>query len=274
MLGKLLKNEFIATGRIMGAVYAVVAILMAYILGSYYISKGDSTGAQALGIMVLILISSCNIFFTAVIMIFNFQKSLYSDQGYLSFTLPVKGQTLLASKVITSVVWFVAAIICFIGTAALTFYTIKEDVIGEETYGMMESLLPMFLNGKSIATIITALFIKILTYFISMAMITVELYFSISIANTRKFQKHHTIWTIVFILVITGIVSKISEVVSDKITFGLSVVDKGFELVTSISQFAAGSSYVDLVTPIVSIVFGAAFFYGTFYLMNKKVNIS
>ena len=57
MLGKLLKNEFIATGRIMGALYAVVAVIMAYVLGSYYITKDNASTGQMLGIMVLLLIS-------------------------------------------------------------------------------------------------------------------------------------------------------------------------------------------------------------------------
>ena len=104
MLGKLLKNEFIATGRIMGALYAVVAVIMAYVLGSYYIAKDTASTGQMLGIMVLLLISSCSFILTAVVMIMNFQKSLYGDQGYLSFTLPVKGSTLLISKIITSTV--------------------------------------------------------------------------------------------------------------------------------------------------------------------------
>ena len=80
MLGKLLKNEFIATGRIMGALYAVVAVIMAYVLGSYYITKDTASTGQMLGIMVLLLISSCSFILTAVVMIMNFQKSLYASR--------------------------------------------------------------------------------------------------------------------------------------------------------------------------------------------------
>lgn len=273
MLGKLLKNEFIATGRIMGAVYAVVAILCAYILGSYYIGKSDeASSAQALSVMVLLLISGLNIFFTTIVMVVNFQKSLYSDQGYLSFTLPVKGSTLLASKVIVSVVWFVVALLCFIGSGAISIYTVKEDVLGD-SYDTIQSLLPMFLNGKSIATIITVVVVKLLVYFLSMTMITVMLYFAISLANTRMFQPHHTVWTIVFIIATVGIANAISELIADHVVFGFSVVGKGLQIVTDYSQMGFGASYVDLTTPITSLIFAAAFFYGTFYLMNKKVNI-
>lgn len=273
MLNKLLKNEFIATGRIMGVVYAVMGLLLAYFMGSYAIHREETTSTQALSIIVLVLISGCNIFFTAIVMIMNFQKSLYSDQGYLSFTLPVKGSTLLTSKVITSVVWFVAAIATFIGTCVVVFFTVKEDVLGEETYSMVESLLPMFLSGKSLVTLITTLLIQVLGYFVKMTMITVELYFAISLANTRKFQKHYLLWTIVFILVITFVTQQLSDIVSANVEFGLSVLERGFGLVTNSDSLVAGAGFVDLTSLIVSVIFGAVFYYATFYVMNKKVNI-
>ncbi len=274
MLGKLLKNEFIATGRIMGVVYGVIGILLAYILGSYAINRDEATTAQALGITVLILIASCNIFFTAIIMIMNFQKSLYSDQGYLSFTLPVKGSTLLHSKVITSVVWFVVSVLVLVGSSVIVFLTFKEDILGEETYSMVETFAPMLLQGKSIATIITTVLIMIISYFIKMTMITVELYFAISLANTRLFQKHYLIWTIVFILVITFITGQLSTLFASNVDFGFEVLDKGFSLVTSAEDRTTGSGFVDLTSVIISLIFGAGFYFGTFYVMNKKVNIS
>ena len=185
MLGKLLKNEFIATGRIMGALYAVVAVIMTYVLGSYYIAKDTATTGQMLGITVLLLISSCSFILTIVVMITNFQKSLYGDQGYLSFTLPVKGSTLLISKIITSTVWFVAAFVCLMGTVAISYFVVKEDVLGEDTFSTLETLLPMFLEGKSVATIVTSIVISMISYFLRFAVITIEMYFAISLANTR-----------------------------------------------------------------------------------------
>ena len=100
MLSKLLKHELISTGRIMGVLYAVVGVLMAYIVGSYYIGKGSeaATTGQMLGMMVLLIVSSCSFFLTVIVMISNFQRTLYGDQGYLTFTLPVKSTALLAHR--------------------------------------------------------------------------------------------------------------------------------------------------------------------------------
>ncbi len=273
MLGKLLKNEFIATGRIMGALYAVVAVIMAYVLGSYYIAKDTASTGQMLGIMVLLLISSCSFILTAVVMITNFQKSLYGDQGYLSFTLPVKGSTLLISKIITSTVWFVAAFACLMGTAVITFFVVKEDVIGEETYSTIESLLPMFLEGKSISTIITSIVISMVSYFLRFAVITIEMYFAISLANTRHFQKKYLLWTIIFTIAVLFIVERISGVIADNIVFGIATVGNKISVITSYDQLASGASFTDLVSVITYLIFGVGLYYATFYVMNKKVNI-
>ncbi len=273
MLGKLLKHEFIATGRIMGALYAVVAVIMAYVLGSYYISKDTATTGQMLGITVLLLISSCSFILTAVVMIVNFQRSLYGEQGYLSFTLPVKGSTLLFSKILASTVWFVAAFLCLMGSAAITYFVVKEDVIGDETFSTIESLLPMFLQGKSISTIVTSIVISMISYFLRFAVITLEMYFAISLANTRHFQKRYLLWTIIFTIVILFAVEKISGVISDNITFGLSIVGNEISVITNYDDLASGASFTDLVSIITYLIFGVGLYYATFYVMNKKVNI-
>ena len=273
MLGKLLKHEFIATGRIMGALYAVVAVIMAYVLGSYYISKDTATTGQMLGITVLLLISSCSFILTAVVMIVNFQRSLYGEQGYLSFTLPVKGSTLLFSKILASTVWFVAAFLCLMGSAAITYFVVKEDVIGDETFSTIESLLPMFLQGKSVSTIVTSIVISMISYFLRFAVITLEMYFAISLANTRHFQKRYLLWTIIFTIVILFAVEKISGVSFDNITFGLSIVGDEISVITNYDDLASGASFTDLVSIITYLIFGVGLYYATFYVMNKKVNI-
>lgn len=273
MLGKLLKNEFIATGRIMGAVYAVVGVIIAYVLGSYYIGHDTASAGQTIGVAVLMLISMCNFILTTVVMVMNFQKSLYGEQGYLSFTLPVKSVTLFSSKVIVSTVWYIAAFVCLMGTAAITAMVLKEDLIGEESYSMIESLLPMFLNGKTVATLVTSMVVWLVAMFIRFMMFTVELYFAISLANTRKFQKKYTLWTIIFIVLTVGVSEKVAEFISSHISFGLEIVNNSIRLITDTSALQSGASFINLTQLIISLVIGGVFFYLTHYVMSKKVNI-
>ena len=159
------------------------------------------------------------------------------------------------------------------GTAAISFFVIKEDVIGEDTFATIESLLPIFLEGKSISTVLTTVVLMMVGYFLRFAVITIAMYFAISLANTRHFQKHYLLWTIVFTVAILFAVANISEIISGRIVFGLSIVGNKLSVITSFAEAGIGSSYIDLVSIIVYLLFGVGLYYATFYVMNKKVNI-
>lgn len=277
MFGKLLKNEFISTGRIMGILYAVVLVIMGYLLGSYYIGRNaaeaDPSNGQLVGVFLLMMISFCSFILTTVVMITNFQKTLYGDQGYLSFTLPVKSTSLLASKVLVSTIWYVAAFLCLLGTVAITFVVLKEDVLGEESYGLLEQMLPMVLGGKSVTTMITSALISMITIFIRFAIVAIEVYFAISLANTRLFQKHYLLWTIVFSGAIVYVIEGITTLITRNFVFGLSVENNTYRLITDFKNMSLYGNYVDLAGLMISVVAGVAFFFATRYVMKNKVNI-
>ena len=277
MFGKLLKNEFISTGRIMGILYAVVLVIMGYLLGSYYIGRNaaeaDPSNGQLVGIFLLMMISFCSFILTTVVMITNFQKTLYGDQGYLSFTLPVKSTSLLASKVLVSTVWYVAAFLCLLGTVAVTAVVLKEDVLGQENYDLLEQMLPMVLGGKSVTTMITSALISMITIFIRFAIVAIEVYFAISIANTRLFQKHYLLWTIIFSGAIVYVIEGITTLITRNFVFGLSVENNTYRLITDFKNMSLYGNYVDLAGLMISVVAGVAFFFATRYVMKNKVNI-
>lgn len=277
MFGKLLKNEFISTGRIMGILYAVVLVIMGYLLGSYYIGRNaaeaDPSNGQLVGVFLLMMISFCSFILTTIVMITNFQKTLYGDQGYLSFTLPVKSTALLASKVLVSTIWYVAAFLCLLGTVAITFVVLKEDVLGEESYGLLEQMLPMVLGGKSVTTMITSALISMITIFIRFAIVAIEVYFAISLANTRLFQKYHLLWTIIFSGAIVYVIEGITTLITRNFVFGLSVENNTYRLITDFKNMSLYGNYVDLAGLMISVVAGVAFFFATRYVMKNKVNI-
>ena len=277
MFGKLLKNEFISTGRIMGVLYAVVLVIMGYLLGSYYIGRNaadaDPSNGQLVGVFLLIMISFCSFFLTTIVMITNFQKTLYGDQGYLSFTLPVKSTSLLASKVLVSTIWYIAAFLCILGTVAITYIVLREDVLGEESYGVLEQMLPMITGGKSLTTMITSALLVMITIFVRFAMIAIEIYFAISLANTRHFQKHYLLWTIVFSGAIIYVVEMFTSLITKNFVFGLSVENDTYRLITDYKYMSLNGTYVDLAGLLVAVIAGVAFFFATRYVMKNKVNI-
>lgn len=126
MLGKLLKHEFRATARVMLPLFGVLLALS--VLGNLSIRILDSEKSNLLQLLGSLVIA---VFFIAlfavcvmsvVIMVQRFHNNLLTDEGYLMFTLPVSVHSLVWSKIIVSVVWFVGTgLVVLLAVAAVTF---------------------------------------------------------------------------------------------------------------------------------------------------------
>ena len=115
MLGKLLKHEFRATGRVMLPVYG--AVLLLAVLANVSLRVMDHvTGSfltLLLGLIVVAFIFGiiAAAIMTAVLMIKRFYTNYLKDEGYLMHTLPVSVHELVWSKMLVSVVWFAATFV-------------------------------------------------------------------------------------------------------------------------------------------------------------------
>lgn len=110
MLGKLLKQDFRATARIMLPLYAAVPVLGLFTNLITHLCE-NQTGflINAIGVLVSFVFSLsliAAVVTTIVLMVLRFYRNLMTDEGYLMFTLPVSTTELIFSKLIVSVVWF------------------------------------------------------------------------------------------------------------------------------------------------------------------------
>ena len=113
MLGKLLKQEFRATGRIMLPVFGALLILGVLANFSFRLldsNLSDNRILRFFAVMVLSLFALgmfAAMFVTLWLMISRFYRNLLKDEGYLMHTLPVSVHGLVWSKLIASLVWFI-----------------------------------------------------------------------------------------------------------------------------------------------------------------------
>lgn len=276
MFSKVIKHDFISTGRIMGIIYIIVAGISAVTLVSHYAKKtNEMTIAEMLGVSVLVLVSTCLFILTVVVVLNDFQKTLYGEQGYLTFTLPVKSWMILGSKVLVSTVWFVVALAAFFGSVWITAVVFKEELLGDR-YDLIMSLLSQ-ISTVNVSAVIISVVIKIILCFIQFAFFTITVFFTSTIANTRYFQKRSTLWTIVLFIPIAFVVSKVAGFIDDHIVFSLFILDGKLSLVTDSAEYTRlllnGSSPIDIASIFVYLIVGAGIFYATHYIMSKKVNI-
>ena len=198
MLGKLIKNEFKSTAHSLIPVYSALAIAV-LITAISLISKSDLMGA--LSSIILAVIGLALIVVTFVCIVLNFNKSLYGAQGYLSLTLPVKSSRLLGSKTIVSFVWMLMSFVIMIGIFIGIYVYVKGIAVeqyGNETISTVKDFVKLYANLPGWGTFINILIIFLVSVFSSLLLMIMDIYFALSAANTKRFQKSSILWAIVF----------------------------------------------------------------------------
>ncbi len=268
---KSLKHDFISTGRIMGVIYALMAGISLFIV----LTKDVKEGALSLiGVLALMILSLCLLVLTSVVVMLDFQRSLYGDRGYLTFTLPVKSWQILASKIIVSGTWFVIALCAIIGSMWVALSSAKE-YFGED-YEMLKDTIEM-LFGANVNSMIGMIIARVIILFIEFCFFALVIFFTNTLSNTRHFQKHSILFTIVLFIPIFAVIYKISQFANQNLVFSVFFVEGKPEFVADAAVYSdylsQYYSHVDLSEVIIYIIMGAVCFYVTHWLMSKKVNI-
>ena len=180
MLGKLLKYELKRSARKFFPL--VVGYMIVSLIFSLMFHYGDSVRNPN---FLVIFIVVCIAYGVAVASLFavgftisltNFHKTLFTDEGYLMLTIPVKPYYHIFAKFISSVIWSAASMIVFVLSLLLIDPTEYLDSVGDFINvlgnGFMEEPLPSFL----ICLYTLALF----------AGLQIFLYFVISLSNCFK----------------------------------------------------------------------------------------
>lgn len=266
---KLIKHDFISTSRITGLIYAIVALLAAFIVAT---KKGSNSVVSALGAGILVLVTMALFVVVAVVLMIDFHKSLYGDRGYLTFTLPVKSWKILLSKLIVSGTWLLIAIAAFFGTGILFVTTIEAEY--GETVDFVESFAAM--SGIDIASYVVLIFTRIAILFVEFCSIAILAFFANTCSNVWKFQKHPVVFTILFAIAAIFIVAKINDFANDFFAFGVFIADSKIKFAftdTTYRYFSQRYLGIDLGGPFIIVLEGVASFFATNYLMSKKINI-
>ena len=143
MLGKLMKYEFKATGRIFLPLFG--ALLLISTISRIFIELNLSM-PQTLGIMVSVILIIGLLVITFILTLQRFYKNLIEKEGYLMHTIPVKTHSLILSKLFTASIWQALSLIIVIVAVlilALSGFSLADvfkgirnmfELIGAPTY--------------------------------------------------------------------------------------------------------------------------------------------
>ena len=232
MLGKLLKHEFRATGRVMLPVLGVLLVLACFANLSF--SAMDKVDNSVLELLMGLLIAAFFIGVVAalvvvvVLMINRFYTNLLKDEGYLMFTLPASVHSIVWSKLIVSLVWFVVTGLVVMLAMFITVFTFSAMDFGEifNNVPSFKELMAQFyaatgLSGGDVAGFI-AEFIGLVL--VSLLCTCLHIYAAMSLGHI--FSNHKVILSVLFFV-------------------GISFL---FQILTAVLGFSLGNS-LDAMLP-------------------------
>lgn len=266
--GKLLKNEIKMSAHTMMNIYLAAAVTIGIMLLAYAVDIG---WLSALATIALFLIALIALVITFVGVIANFQKTLYGNQGYLSFTLPVTSGELLAAKAIVAFLWMILSYAVSIGIM-IWIYDYITSMIGENNIELIKTLISMFREMPGSSAIKGYLVLIVLSVFIQLVFLISELFFSLTFANTRIMQKLGAAGPIVVFFAIFIVTQILNFVFTNYVPIIVSPGTDG--LVFSVGkQMSAGNLSFGITGVIFELLASVGLFFGTGWLMNHKINI-
>ena len=279
MLGKLIKHEFRATGRLMAPLFGALVLLALVVRANDLVFQHVESYSAFLNILNTLLIIAYVLallgvmVFSTVLMIKRFHQNFLTDEGYLMFTLPTSVHSLLWSKLITAALFFIftflaealsVAIVVWRGGLAREMFTGFADLFrAMDSYYMA--------NGLAFALEMLALL------FVSLLVTCLLFYAPMSIGYS--FANHKGLLSVVFYFVIQAVlqifgVAVLAGAVNDTAFHRLltDAMDNLGRIDTPATamQAAHGTMLLALFT---ELFLGAILYFLTYFMLRKHRNL-
>ncbi|KOA19014.1 ABC-2 family transporter protein [Clostridium homopropionicum DSM 5847] len=265
-MGRLIKYEIKGNYKLFGGLFIIIALLNVLLL-----TRINKWSEQSI-IGLFSVISITVMVVTLIFVINSFRNDLYEDTGYLTFTLPVSGNKILGSKIITGVLWF--------SVAGLIFFIFLKILIGMLFDINVLERINLYFNVKGIFTL------GILFGLVNLIMLLLMIYFSITLTKVAfKGKKMSKLLGFITFIVLNAAIFyieyKLINIFPQTIDFSLDFLKGsqgsliGPSNVDNQAMFSINNSQlnVNIASLIYNILVYIGLFKGTGYLMDNKINI-
>lgn len=271
MLGKLIKHEFIATWKIF-LLLNIVAVVAGGFAGIVCANVPNLEHApDALAILLsmgligyIFLLVAIAVLCTAYLVV-RYYRSLYTSEGYLTFTLPATTTEILSAKMLVSFIWDLITTICIgisVGLFMLGLSTLMArtggytfgEFFGEifefayDTFGFEQGIVAAGYIAESMFSMI----LTMMTFF-----------FAISLG--QLWQQHKILGSVIFYFVIrfvTGIITAFINVGTGTFSLLFTAGDS--------ADFLARNMWLSLG---LSVVLSIVMYFGCIFVTDRKLNL-
>lgn len=278
MLIKLIKHDLIATrGEFLG-IY--LGFILLSIVAPILILNGPEW-MQVLSVFSVFGVLIAIIIITLLAIIRLFQKRLFSNEGYLTWTLPVSVKLNLLSKVIVGVIWNIASfLVVWLGVFISSVIFIAQ--LG--TYDqIIETIDLLFIRSGFINKLLTLSLTFFPQFFVSIVYSVLFLLFVITLINTSWIKKGRNAIGIVVYFGLSLIIDAITTQFITKPPVDINIyqnhtffnpTDPIQSAYTVLSQFSYTVNIgVILATIALQIAFMILMSIGILYFVEKKMEL-
>lgn len=261
MLSKLFRYEFRSTGRMILPLYAGLILLTLFTRLFTWLGDFSNIIAIPAALFVILYVMAIIGMFavTYIFLLRRFYTNLIGDEGYLSFTLPVKPWQHIVSKLVTAVVWIIATLIVALLSLLLMF---ASSDLFRNIYEMT-----VYLVNNSQVSYVMLVIEFIIVAIVSTAASMLMLYASMAIGQLMT--GHKVIGAVVSFLVfyfITQILLGIGMYI-------VSQVNPQMWEIINAANAVRGIAVMMLIIFAIQLVFGTVYFIITDYAFKNKLNL-
>ena len=283
MLGKLIKHEWKSVYKVGSVLLLVIfaVTLVGYIglrtpvMSDLFADESRLTEMQSVlvgfasisSFLIYVLLLVGAMYGIVIYMGVHFYKTMYTDEGYLAHTLPVKTHQLLGSKVIVSGIWVflinaalcASVVVLAIGLLQGVMDGIQVDISWNEFWSELGNMFA-FIDFDAVHLLI----ITILSVLISPFASVVLLFGALTIGQLSG--KHKLMMGILTYIGLAVVSYLLNSLVQAIITFGYAMSPAD-----DVSMGYMTSSYD--ASLIVSCVTGVVLYFVSHYIISKKLNL-
>lgn len=281
MFGKLIKHEFRATRRLVPFIW--LALLVMAILNLI----SGQIGVKWLSftsMVFLVLLAIGQVIVTYVVIITRYYRSLYTDEGYLTHTLPAEAGSLLGSKVLTSFIWIILSIFASIMVflVIMIYFAKANDSSILDIFNEIKAFI-----GFDNSDLVKAVVLGIVFICYSILMQLSQMFFAISFGSMARFQKLSIAGPIICYLILNFVLEIVIMAAMIFVPFGLEVqVDSISQMpIQGSMRFVAKGMFHMIRNPetqnivfglggiILSLIAMAALYWGSYIIIKKKTSL-
>lgn len=199
----------------------------------------------------------------------HFYKTMYTDEGYLTHTLPVKPHQILISKTLVAGIWYGLVIVAMVVSIFSLIFFMREAVMGTvpdinrvDFWNVMKeafSELQKEMGVQTIHLILVVVLVMLLGPFYSMMM----LFGAITIGQMSK--KHKILMSILSYIGVSAVAGLISFIAQIVIMMCYRVTGNEISTGYMLAEYD--------VALFQAVIMGAALYFISHYIISRKLNL-